>query len=177
MYFWVQIFFINIVYLIKTKLVFQISFRKIIYNLKKWRNSIRKWRNLSIFIDWTSISNRRQVFHTVGSNLSCFGKIGWAPPVSRIWPAAGAFSNLNIELNNSPLDRNLRQWLFIPILQVGTVKSKDCSHCQVLSIVFKEKFLWNICNLLFNCDNSWRILMFSQKCMKWIKKNPNMRGS
>jgi hypothetical protein len=116
-------FFYKYFYLIKIKLVFQISLKKIIYNLKKWRNSIRKWRNLSIFIDWRSISNRRQVFYTVGSNLSCFGKIGWALPVSPIWPAGGACSNLNIELNNSSLDSNLRQWLFVPILQVGTVKS------------------------------------------------------
>jgi hypothetical protein len=50
--------------LIKIKLVFQMSLKKIIYNLKKWGNSIRWWSNLS---------------NTVRSNLSCFGKISWAP--------------------------------------------------------------------------------------------------
>jgi hypothetical protein len=31
---------------------------------------------------YLSISNHRQVFYTVGSNLSCFGKIGWTSPVN-----------------------------------------------------------------------------------------------
>jgi hypothetical protein len=129
MYFWVQKIYLNIFYLIKLMLVFQNSLKKIIYNLKKWRNSIHWWSNLSIFVDWSSISNRRQVFYTVGSNLSCFETIGWAPPpVSPSRPTNNAFSNPYIKLNYSSLDRNLHQRLFIPILQVEKVESWNWSH-------------------------------------------------
>jgi hypothetical protein len=35
-----------------------------------------------------------------------------------------------------------------PYLQMRIVKSLDWSHHQVLSIIFLEKYLWNICYLL-----------------------------
>jgi hypothetical protein len=55
------------------------------------------------FLIGATLLNAGQVFHTVGTNQSCFGKIGV--------PSRSFFY------------RNLRQRLFIPILQVGTVES------------------------------------------------------
>jgi hypothetical protein len=75
---------------------------------------------LSIFLDWAFISNRRQVFHNVWSNMNYFGKIGWALPMSpsRLVDRRCFFLNLN----NSFLDRNFCLSLFVPILQVGIVE-------------------------------------------------------
>jgi hypothetical protein len=59
-------------------------------NLEKYaivKKNFKKKRKLHSLV-WSSISNRRQVFHTVGSNLSCLGQksVGLSRPTSVAFP-------------------------------------------------------------------------------------------
>jgi hypothetical protein len=56
----------------------KISLKYNINTKKKKENSILLWNSLSIYLNWASIKNRRNVMG-VGSNLSYFIKTSWAP--------------------------------------------------------------------------------------------------
>jgi hypothetical protein len=85
----------------------------------------------SIFLDWKVKADKFSIL--LDQIWAVLKKSAWLHLWAPVDWRAMLFSQPRFPVHN------LRRWLFIPILQVGIVESKDWSHDQVLPIISYEK--------------------------------------